>query len=94
MSLRPGIALLFNLYYLVILVRVVLSWIRLPTYHPFMRTVGPTVYALTEPLLKPIRKALQPYQGGSPMDFSPLLLWVGLSVLEALLMGMLRNAGV
>ena len=94
--MRPTaiIALLFNAYYVILLARVIMSWVRLPSYHPFMRSVGPMVYALTEPLLKPIRNALRPYQGGVPIDFSPLLLWLILGVVEALLYRVLAGVGM
>lgn len=80
------IYLVFQAYYIVLLVRVVLSWVRLPSSHPVMTTIGPIVYALTEPLLRPIRNLLRPYQGGVPIDFSPVLLILALGLVQGLLL--------
>ena len=56
-----------NAYSLVVLVRVIVSWIQLPPDNPIV------YYSrmLTEPFLEPIRKLL-PSSGG--LDFSPLIL--------------------
>jgi YggT family protein len=88
------VALLFQAYYLVVIVRVVFSWLRLPPRGVLTEHVGPLVYGLTEPLLRPIRKFLRPYQGGVPMDFSPLVLIVGLSLLETLILRALVTMGM
>jgi len=83
------IKLVFLLYYVVLFARVILSWVRLPTYHPLMRTVGPPLYALTEPLLAPIRRLLRPYMAGSPIDISPLVLYFGLILLQRVIISAL-----
>lgn len=80
------IYLIFQAYYIVLLVRVVMSWVRLPSSNPIMATVGPVVYGLTEPLLRPIRNLLRPYQGGVPIDFSPLLLMLVLGLVQGLIL--------
>ncbi len=73
------------LYELVLFVRAALSWFQLPPYHPLMRGVVPAIYAITEPLLVPIRRWLAPYQRNSPLDFSVLVLLVGIEVVRQLL---------
>lgn len=83
--LLVGLDWLINIYSIVLIVRIVFSWIRLPSNHPVMRTVGPAIYGVTEPLLKPIRNWLAPYQRNSPLDFSVLILWLGLQVISSLL---------
>jgi YggT family protein len=80
------IYIVFQTYYFVLLARVVMSWVRLPSSHPVMSTLGPIVYGLTEPLLRPIRNLLRPYQGGVPIDFSPLLLMLAIGLVQGLLM--------
>lgn len=94
MHISSLISVLFQVYNVILLVRVVMSWVRLPSHHPLMQSLGPLVYGLTEPLLRPIRTWLRPYQGNVPLDFSPLLLMVGLSVLESLLLRILYTAGL
>ncbi|MBN1483302.1 MAG: YggT family protein [Chloroflexia bacterium] len=59
---------------LVLLGRVLVSWVD-----PLMRTpVSQFLYRITEPVLAPIRRLLP---GGSPLDFSPLILFVLIEVL-------------
>jgi YggT family protein len=58
--------LLLNIYEIVLLLRVLISWFRLDPYNPIVRVL----YSLTEPLLQPIRQLL-PQTG--MVDFSPLV---------------------
>ena len=69
---------LLDLYSLVVLGAVIISWIQLPPSNP----VATFLHALTEPLLAPIRRVL-PDAGG--LDFSPLILLFGLRMLSSLL---------
>lgn len=75
----PLIALLIDLYSLVVLGAVVISWIQLPPSNP----VATFLHAVTEPALAPIRSVL-PDMGG--LDLSPLLLLFGLRMLRNLLL--------
>ena len=94
MHISSLVGVLFQVYNVIVLVRVVMSWVRLPYDHPLMQSLGPLVYGLTEPLLRPIRGWLRPYQGNMPLDFSPLLLMVGLSVAQSILLRLLAVAGL
>ena len=79
----------FIAYLVLVIVRVVLSYLRTPSYaSPWLR-VWVFVYGATEPLLAPIRRALARYQRGSPLDFSPLVLLLLLSVAERLIIRLL-----
>ena len=68
------LARLIDLYSLVVVAAVVVSWTNVPRDNPIVRFI----YAVTEPVLEPIRKLL-PSTGG--IDFSPLVLIVGLRLL-------------
>lgn len=74
----PLLASLIDLYSLVVLVAVILSWIRLDRRNP----LAAIVYGLTEPVLAPIRNWLPPMGG---LDFSPMVLLIGLQLLKNLL---------
>jgi len=73
------LARIFDLYSLVILAAVVLSWVRLPPDNPIVRVTS----ALTEPLLAPIRRVL-PDMGG--LDLSALVLLLALRFVRGLLL--------
>jgi YggT family protein len=70
---------LVDLYSLVVLAAVVLSWIQLPDENPLVRFTR----AATEPLLQPIRRVV-PAIGG--LDLSAMLLLFALRFLSGLLM--------
>jgi len=68
-----------DLYSLIVLASVVLSWVRLSPDNPLMRITR----RLVEPALGPIRRAL-PSMGG--IDISPMVLLIGLHLLRRLLL--------
>lgn len=68
---------LINVYSLIVVAGVVVSWTNIPRDHPAVRLL----HRLTEPVLAPIRKVLPPMGG---IDFSPLVLLIGLRVLTSL----------
>jgi YggT family protein len=69
---------LINLYSLVVLVAVILSWGRADRRTPFVQVVD----RLTRPALDPIRRVLPPIGG---LDFSPMVLLLALQMLKSLL---------
>ena len=70
---------LIDLYTIVILAAVVLSWIRLSPVNPVVRFV----HTLTEPVLGAARRVIPPFGG---LDLSPILVLVGLQVIRSLLL--------
>jgi YggT family protein len=72
------LARLIDLYSLVVLVAVIVSWIQLPPRNPVVQLTR----ALTEPVLAPIRKTIPPVGG---LDFSPLILLFGLQLIKGIL---------
>jgi YggT family protein len=74
--MRP-VATLIDLYSLVVLLAVAVSWAGMDNRNPLARIL----YNLTEPLLGPIRRAL-PVMGG--LDLSPMVLLFALRVLRRL----------
>lgn len=68
---------LLDLYSLIVVAAIVVSWTNAPREHPAVRLLD----RLTEPLLGPIRKILPPTGG---IDFSPLVLLIALRLLTGL----------
>lgn len=73
------LSLAFDAYTLVVLVAVICSWLRMSEDHPVVRFTS----ALTEPLLRPIRRSL-PSTGG--LDISPVILLIALRLIERLIL--------
>jgi YggT family protein len=78
---------LLNLYVFVIFVRIILSWFPI-TPGTAMASIHSFVQALTEPVLAPIRRALPPARMGSMgFDFSPMIVIVGIYILQSIIAG-------
>jgi YggT family protein len=75
----PLLANLIDLYSLVVLVAVILSWVPLDRRNPLVTIT----HALTEPVLAPIRNVLPPMGG---LDLSPMLLLFGLQLMKGFLL--------
>ena len=72
------ISLIINVFLFAILIQVIISWINPGGYNP---AIG-LIHGLTEPLLAPVRRRM-PNMGG--LDLSPMVVMLGLVVLEMLL---------
>jgi YggT family protein len=65
---------LIDIYSLVVLAAVIMSWVRIDPRQPLAMIVA----SLTDPVLGPLRRVLPPMGG---MDFSPMVLLFGLQIL-------------
>ncbi len=72
---------------ILIIVRVILSFVGGDSYHP----VVPLVFQLTEPILKPVRKRM-PALGG--LDLSPIIVLLAIALLQALVVAPLLDLGL
>jgi YggT family protein len=76
---------LLGLYLLVLLVRIVLSWIPISPGGA-MESIANVFYLLTEPVLGPLRRVLPPVRlGAMALDLSPLVVFIGIQVLRGIL---------
>ena len=78
---------LIQLYVLLLVVRVVMSWFPISPNGP-AETVAGFLYMVTDPVLVPLRRLLPPVRmGAMAMDLSPIVAFFGLSVLRGILCG-------
>lgn len=82
-ALPELVGLALNILLFAILLRVILSWVNPDPYHPAAGLLD----SLTRPLMRPARRLLPPIAG---LDLSPMLVMVGLVVLEMLLLPPLK----
>jgi len=84
MVIRELLCILLQLYFLVLIVRIILSFVtRLP--EP-VQPVARGARALTDPVLLPLRRVIPPVRiGPGALDLSPLVLFFGIGILRALL---------
>lgn len=68
---------LLILYETILIVRIILSWIKVDHNQPFMQFI----YKITEPVLKPIRRLLPIESLG--FDFSPIIVFIIIEFLKS-----------
>ncbi len=72
-----------DIVFFIVIAHVILSWLVafevVNTRQPIVSQIGRTLYQLTEPMLRPIRKVL-PDMGG--IDLSPIVLLFGIWALQ------------
>jgi len=73
---------LFRLYELLILVRVLFSWIRPDPYNPIVRVV----HQLTDPVMEPLRRIIPPM---GMVDITPIVALILISIIQQLVVGVL-----
>ncbi len=83
------ICALLGIYYLIIILRIILGMVvdfgRIPWGHP-VRSITDFLGKLVDPLLRPIRAALPSVPVGSmSLDLSPLVLLIGLLIIQRIL---------
>jgi len=67
----------FTVYFWIVIITAVLSWVRPDPYNPIVRTL----YAITEPVYYRIRKHL-PFVYVSGIDLSPILVLLAIKLLD------------
>ena len=75
--------ILLNVVWWIIIVQAIMSWLIafnvINTHNEFVRQIWSTLDRMTEPLYRPIRKILPDFGG---LDLSPLVVLVGLAIIE------------
>jgi YggT family protein len=79
------VELLLWAYIWIIIARAVVSWVNPDPFNPIVRFL----YRVTEPVLRPIRHRLPTLALG--LDLSPMVVVLGIYLLESLLVGSLRD---
>jgi len=81
------VGLLVNIYFFALLAMIILSWVAPGTSNPAVYLL----FQITEPVMAPFRKALPPMGG---MDFSPILLFILINVIQIALRHMAAGIGL
>jgi len=78
---------LLQLYVLLLVLRVVLSWFPISS-NGALETVAGFLYMLTDPVLGPLRRLLPPVRmGAMALDLSLIVAFFGLTVLRGVICG-------
>jgi YggT family protein len=84
-ALANLVSLVLTVYLWIIIARALLSWVNPDPFNPIVRFL----HRVTEPVLRPIRHRLPTVAMG--LDLSPLIVILGIYVLEQFLVGSLRD---
>ena len=94
LSIADLLSLLLYVFIFSIIIQAVLSWVQLMQQNGYGggggSELGMFLYRLNDPLLRPVRQRVPPYNG---IDFSPMLVIVGLYLLIILVVGPLHALG-
>jgi YggT family protein len=81
---------LFIVYFILIFIRILLSWIPRMPYHPVLRGVVDFVHQTTDPYLNIFRRFLPPIGGrGMALDLSPIIAIILLFILQGIVVGLI-----
>jgi YggT family protein len=79
LSIAQVFDLIFTLYFYIVIARALISWVNPDPYNPIVRFL----HSVTDPVLNRIRRAIPLNLGG--IDFSPIILLIGLSFVQRML---------
>ena len=84
-ALANLVSIVLMVYLWIIIARALLSWVNPDPFNPIVRFL----YRVTEPVLRPIRHRLPTLAMG--LDLSPLVVILGIYVLQSFLVDSLRD---
>jgi len=85
-ALAGVVDMLLTTVYVILLVRVLLSWVNPDPYNPIVQFL----YGVTEPILRPLRSVIPPVSG---FDLSPILAFIALMFIKSFLVSTLFEIG-
>ncbi len=88
LTLSRVLGFLINLYTFIVTAAVILSWVRPDPTNPLVRFLNQT----TEPVFRQVRRLLPArWAYGTGFDFSPIIVFILLIVLDTFCVGLLRE---
>jgi YggT family protein len=86
------VAALFLVYIILILIRILISWIPRMPYNPTLRAVLDFITETTDPYLNIFRRIIPPIGGGGfGLDLSPMIGIIVLLILRALVVALIAG---
>lgn len=86
------VAALFLIYIILILIRVLMSWIPRMPYNPTLRSVLDFITETTDPYLNLFRRIIPPIGGGGfGLDLSPMIGIIVLVILRGLVVSLIAG---
>jgi YggT family protein len=83
-----------NIYFWIVVIAVILSWIPLDPYHPTARSIVRFFRRATEPVFTFCRRALHLYRYSSPLDLTPIVVILAIFFLRIFLVQTIRDLAI
>jgi YggT family protein len=82
----------FLVYFILIFIRILLSWIPRMPYHPWLRAGVDFVHQVVDPYLNIFRRIIPPLGGGGfAIDLSPILGIIVLVIVQQVVVGLIEG---
>jgi YggT family protein len=82
---------LFLVYFILIFIRILLSWIPRMPYYPWLRAIVDFVHQVVDPYLNIFRRFIPPLGGGGlAIDISPILAIIVLLIVQGIVVALIR----
>lgn len=86
------VSALFLVYFILIFIRILLSWIPRMPYYPWLRTSVDFVHQVVDPYLNIFRRLIPPLGGGGmAIDISPILAIIVLSIVWRVVVALIHG---
>ena len=88
------VGMVLGLYQWILFAAVIISWIRPSPDNEVVRSIIVVIGRLTDPVFAWVRQKLPRSFFASGMDFTPMIVWFGLVVIDMVVTTILRDAGI
>jgi len=88
-AIAKVLGLIINLYTLIVIVAVLISWVNADPYNPIVRILR----QLTEPVFYQVRRFMPHALLRTRFDFSPIIVLIGLMIIETVVGSLLYDLG-
>jgi YggT family protein len=86
------VSALFLVYFVLIFIRILLSWIPRMPYYPWLRATVDFVHQVVDPYLNIFRRVIPPLGGGGfALDISPILGIIVLIIVQGVVVALIRG---
>jgi YggT family protein len=86
------VAAIFFVYFILIFIRILLSWIPRMPYYPWLRATVDFVHQVVDPYLNIFRRIIPPLgAGGMAIDISPILAIIVLTIVGRVVVALIHG---